>query len=138
MRSPSSPAAWGYWPGRSIVSHKRPAGTTERSVHTQGGDGVDVGGAAGGNPAGDERDDEEQRGDQGEGCDVPWPDAVEQAGGEARGGESEGNADEQCDDGETHSSADDHGLHLGGACAEGHADADLAGALADGVAHDAV
>ena len=65
-------------------------------------------------------------------------DSVEEARGEFCESEGRGQADGYGDEGEEHALADDEALDGAELRAEGHADADLAGAAADGVAHDAV
>src|SRR5215469_5413233 len=95
-----------------------------RSFHAERGDGVDVRGPSGGNPAGDEGDCDQECGDEGDGDDVPGLNAVEQRGGEAGGGKSEREADGESDEREAHASAYDHGLDLRSAGSERHADAD--------------
>jgi hypothetical protein len=49
-------------------------------VNPQGNNRIDVGGAAGGNPAGGECDREQKQWDNDKGFQIVWPDAIENAG----------------------------------------------------------
>ena len=89
---------------------------------------IDAAGAAGGDPAGEEGDREEHDRDPGEGDRVGGAHAVEEALQEAGAGEGERQADERADRRQPHALVDDELLDIGELRAEGHAQADLAGA----------
>ena len=99
---------------------------------------IDPGGAAGGDPAGQQRDEGEQYGYEGEGDEIVRVDSVEKAGGEFCGHPCGGQAERHGDYGEQHSLADDEALDGCELRAERDADADFAGAAADGIAHDSI
>ena len=92
----------------------------------------------GGDVAGDEGRGSEDDGDKGEGGDVPGADLEEQTAKERGGAERAQNSGSDADDGEDAGFAEDELVDGAALGSEGHADTDLAGALADGVGDDAV
>ena len=100
--------------------------------------GLYAGGSGGGDPAGGQGDGEEEEAGGGEGDGVVGAEAVEHGFDEAAEGEGGGEAGGDADDGEPGAFAEDHGADSGALGSEGEADADLVGALGDGVGHDAV
>src|SRR6516162_2537727 len=110
----------------------------ESSLVAQGRGGVDAGGAPGGQVAGGEGGDEE-RGEGGAGDDgvvrlETVQEGFDQAGAEEGGDEADGKAGR----GEGEDLTQNHPYNCGALRAEGHPDADLAGAAGDRVGHRTV
>ncbi len=104
----------------------------------EGDDGFDAGGLGSGNPAAKEGDGQKEEGGTDEAEWVAGLEAVKHGLNEADEGEDEGKAGNDAEEGEPGGFAKDHGPDLSALRAESEADADLVGALGDGIGHDAV
>src|SRR2546427_6020057 len=104
----------------------------------EGYDGVDAGGAAGGDEAGQQGDAREQGGDTGESERVRGADAEKQAGQEARDRQGGGNSQCEAEQRQTGSVTQDEAEDIAALRAEGDADAEFLGALRDAVGDQAV
>ena len=104
----------------------------------EGGHGINFRRAAGGEPAGEEGDEREERGDGGEGERVVGRDGEKER--RKRVGEQEraGEAENESEKGETKTLAEDEAEHIGALGAERHADAEFLGALRNRVGDGAV
>ncbi len=100
--------------------------------------GIDAGGAARRTVGCCDGDRQEDQGGGDEGGGVGGLKTVEHGADEASQGDGCDEAGCDSEDREAGAFAEDHEQDLAGACAEGHADADLAGAAGDVVGHDAV
>src|SRR6266852_2002774 len=104
----------------------------------EGYDGVDAGGAAGGDEAGQQGDKREQGGDAGEGERVGGADAEEKASQETRDRQGGGNSQNEAEQRQTSSVTQDEAEDIAALGAEGDADAEFLGALRYAVGDQAV
>src|SRR5260221_7198976 len=110
----------------------------EESFVAERDEGIDSGGAAGGEVTGEKRDGCEEEWNSDESDQVVGLHAVKKRSGDFGGGEGGGDTEKHRDGDQGHALADDEAPHSDCRSAEREANADFARAAADGIAHDAV
>src|SRR5208282_339268 len=122
-------------PGKLGRNELRPYKTL---LGAKGDDRVDGGGAASGEIASNERDEEKEEGYDSDGGEIAWGEAEEHAGDKAGGSDGRGDADGYAEHCERERFSQDKPENILALRTDGDANADFAGAARDGVGHQAV